>query len=241
MKRNQILTLFFIAVSLVLVAVLTVQLFPLIREVVTNADDESNIVSYVDAYGVRGVPILIGLSAIQVIIPVIPAPAVGVLAGLCYGIIWGPLIFLGGCVLGNLFVFVSVRQLGGLITPHIRHKKTKHKKLLSKERLKKIKRPEIVAFFCFLIPGLSSMLPYLFAGTKISLVKYLLAAFVGNIPSAMFYVFLGDRMSQGNYTTAILVAAVAVVAILALLPFRKKIMNKIMQEEREDGADGKLA
>jgi uncharacterized membrane protein YdjX (TVP38/TMEM64 family) len=91
-----------------------------------------------------------------------------------------------------------------------------------------------VAFFYFLIPGLAGALPYMFANTKISLPKYLIAVFAGNLPSAMIYVILGERVSHGSYTTAIIIAAAAVVAILALLPFRKKIMSKIMQEEKEE-------
>jgi len=235
MDKHNALKLVFMAVSLCLVVVMAVLLFPLVREVVTNTHDESNIVDFVEAYGVRGAPILVGLSALQVIVPFIPAPAVGVLTGLCYGIFWGPVIFLAGCVLGNLFVFVFVRQLGGMFTLHLPHRKheDKHKnkkKFLSKEKIEKLKRPEIVAFFLFLIPGPSGMIPYLFAETKVSLPKYLAAVVAGSLPSALVYVFLGERISSGNYTTAVIGAAVVVVALLVLLLFRKKIMGKVMSE-----------
>jgi len=46
----------------------------------------------------------------------------------------------------------------------------------------------------------------------------------------LVYVFLGERISSGNYTVAIIGAAVVVVALLVLLLFRKKIMGKIMAE-----------
>ena len=230
MKRHNVLTLVFMAVSLGLLIVMAVQLLPLIREVVANTADESSVVAYIEAYGARGVPVLISLSALQVILLVIPAPAVGVLTGLCYGALWGPLIFLAGCAIGNLFVFVSVRQLSGIITPHVRHR-PKHKKLLSKEQLEKIKRPELAVFLFFLIPGLpKSALPYLFATTKISLLKYMAASVAGSAPAAVMYALLGDHISKGNYTTAIVIAAVVLVVILTILLFKNKIMNKIMQE-----------
>ena len=229
MEKHRILKLIFMAVSLALVIVMGVMLYPLVREVITNTSDESNIVDFVEAYGAKGVPILIGLSALQIIVPFIPAPAVGVLTGLCYGIFWGPVIFLAGCVLGNLFVFVLVRQLSGML-PHFKRRGKHKNKYLSKEKIEKLKHPELLAFVCFVIPGPSGMIPYLFAETKISLPKYLLAVVAGMLPSSLVYVFLGDKISSGNYTTAIIGAVVVVAAVVVLLVFRKRIMAKIIAE-----------
>jgi len=227
MKKHTILAAIVMAVFLCLLLVMVVQLLPLIRELATNAGDEASIAAYVDSVGWRGILALIGLSALQVIIPIIPAPAVGVLAGLSYGIYWGPLIFLGGIALGNLFVVVSVRQMQGLLT----QKKARSSTHKMKEQLGRIKRPEIAAFFFVLLPWVSSVGPYLFAETKVSLWKYIIAVIAGSIPSTMIYVFLGERISSGNYTTAIITAALAVVVVLFILLFRKKIMAKIMGED----------
>jgi len=228
-KKRDAVTIIFVLVFLGILLIKAVQLYPLIMAVITNTGDESNALAFIDTHGANGVPILLSLAVLQVIFPVIPAPAVGILTGLCYGVVWGPLIMLAGCVLGNLFVFISVRQLSGLITPHERPN-PKHSGLLSREELDRLRRPEIVALFCFLIPGLGSMTPYLFARTKISLPKYLLAAAVGNVPFILMYVFLGERVSSGNYTTAIVLAVIVILVILILLPFRKKIMGKILRE-----------
>ena len=227
MKKQDVLTGIILVVFLCLLLAMVVQSFPLIRDVVTSGEDESGIVAYVNSIGWRGVPALVGLSALQVIIPFIPAPAVGVLTGLSYGVYWGPLIFLSGVALGNVFVMVSVRRLYGLIAPRIKHS-AKRKKFLSTEKLAKMERPEIAAFFLVLIPWVSSLGPYLFAGTKVSLWKYIVAVIAGNIPSTLMYVFLGDRISRGNYTAAIVTGAVAVVVVLFVLVFRKRLMAKIM-------------
>ncbi|MCL2367293.1 MAG: VTT domain-containing protein [Oscillospiraceae bacterium] len=207
-------------------------MFPLLRDIVSHIDDESDIVESVNEFGWRGVPALIGLAALQVIFPLIPAPAIGVVTGLSYGVYWGPVIFLSGIALGNLFVVVSVRQLQGLL-PHREKKEKKstdRKKIISKERLEKVKRPEIIAFFLVLLPFVSSVGPYLFAETKISLSKYIIAVIAGSIPSTFMYVFLGDHISKGNYTEVIIIAGIAVVAIVLVLIFRKKLIAKIMGE-----------
>jgi len=229
MKKPNIITVLSMAALLCLLIVMIVQLLPLLRDVISNSEDEASIVAYVNSIGWRGVPALIGLSALQAIIIIVPAPAVGVLTGLSYGIYWGPIIFLSGVALGNLFVVVTVRQLHSLI-PSRAKQTAKHKKLLSKEQLEKIKRPELVAFLLAMIPWLSSAGPYLFAETRVSLGKYIIAVVAGNIPSTLLYVFLGDRISRGNYTAAIIIAAIVVIAAAFILVFRKKIMEKIMVE-----------
>ena len=117
MKRhNTFYTIIAIAVSLCLLLVMIIQLYPLIREVINNVSDESKTVAYVQEYGARGIPVLISLAALQYVVVIIPTPAVGVLVGLCYGGFLGPVILLIGCALGNLFVFISIRQLHGIIT-----------------------------------------------------------------------------------------------------------------------------
>jgi len=230
MKKHNTFTAILMVLFFCLLLVMVIQLFPLVREVIANTADESSIATYVDSLGWRGVLALVGLAALQVIIPFIPASAVGILAGLSYGIYWGPLIFLGGVVLGNVFVVVYVRQLSNLI-PTRKKTSTKQNKLISKEKLEKMKRPEIAVFFLTVIPFVGSVGPYLFAETKVSLGKYLIATIAAYLPATVMYMFLGDSISKGNYGTAIMTALITVVIILPALLFRKKITAKIMGED----------
>ena len=217
-----------IAFLCLLIAML-VQKLSLIIDIVTGGEDEASMVAQVRASGWRGVSALISLAALIVILPVLPALAPALLIGLSYGIYWGTLIFLAGIAVGNFFVFVSVRELSGMFAPKIPHKE-KHKRLLSIEQLEKIPRPEIIAFFVVMIPGLSSAAPYLFAETTVPLKKYLIAAVAGSIPTTLIYVFLGDRIYKGNYGIVIAIVLILLLAILILIPFRKKILDKLIQE-----------
>ena len=223
-KRNVCIAIEIVFVCLLLAMV--VQMFPMIVDILTSHGDETSIADAVKGFGWRGIPALVGLSALQVIIPFIPTAAVGVLAGLSYGVYIGPLTFLTGIVIGNLFVIVSVRQLCGLM-PKLMHG-TKHKGILSKESLEKIKRPEILIFFMFLLPFPSGIIPYLFAQTKISMVKYMAAVIAGSTPAAVIYAVLCDHITKGNSTTVIVIIAVLIVALLIFLPFKNKIMSKLM-------------
>ena len=227
MQRREKLFLVLLVLILCTIITMIVQLLPIIEDIFDKDVADADIASYVKSIGWRGFPALAGLSALQVIIPVIPAAATGVLTGLCYGLVWGPLIFLGGIALGNIFVVFTIRELGRLFSKR-KKQPSKHKSHLSIEELDKIKRPEIVAFFLFMIPFISGAGPYLFAETKVPMGRYLLAVITGSIPSAILYIFLGERISSGSYTTAIITAAVIVIAIVLVLVFKKQIMAKIM-------------
>jgi uncharacterized membrane protein YdjX (TVP38/TMEM64 family) len=225
MKKHNTLAIVIEVTFIGLLIAMIVQMFPIIIDLFTDKGDETSIAEAVGALGWRGIPALIGLSALQVIIPFIPIAAVGVLAGLSYGVIWGPIIFLVGIVVGNIFVMFSMRQLSGLFKP-----KAKHGSILSKESIERIKRPEILIFFMFLLPFPSGVIPYLFSQTKISMTKYLLAVVAGSIPASIIYAVLGDHISKGNYTTVIVIVAVLVVVLLIFLPFKNKIMSKLMNQ-----------
>jgi len=211
-------------------------MFPLLEDIIENRDDETNVVGAVDALGWRGPVSLIGLTALQVIIPVIPAAAIGVLSGLTYGVYWGLAIVLVGLALGNMFVVFFVRQVESLFTKKSKRKKKKPG-LLSKESLEKIKRPEIVAFFLFMIPFVSGAGPYLFAETKVKLWRYLIAVIAGSLPTTIIYLFLGYHLSQGSYTIAIITGSVLVVATIVIIALRKKILSAIMDGNTEAGSE----
>ena len=220
---NIVLAIVFLCILIVMIA----QMFPLLTDVINNREDESKVVEAVEDLGWRGPLALVGLTALSVIIPLIPAAAIGVLAGLTYGMLWGLPIILGGISLGNLFVVFFVRQVDSYLSGKFKRKKKEHK-LLSKETLENIKRPEVVAFFLFMIPFVSGAGPYLFAETNVKQWKYIIAVIAGSLPTTIIYVFLGERISKGSYTTAIVTAAVFIVAITFILIFKKKILSLVI-------------
>jgi len=231
-KQNLVNLIILIIVFFIFIAMI-IQLFPLLEDVIKDREDEAGLVEVVDALGWRGPLSLIGLAALQVVFPIVPAVAIGILTGLTYGVFWGMAIFLGGIAIGNIFVIFAMRKLT-VIFANRKNKKPKedkkeHSGLLSKENLEKINKPEVVAFFLFMIPFISGAGPYLFAGTKANIWKYTAAVVAGSIPTAILYVFLGDRISQGSHLTAIITGATLVVALVFILIFRKKILSMIIK------------
>ena len=224
---KKIVTILAMVFFLGILIFMVIQLYPLVHALIENVADETRTVSQVNALGSRAIGAFIGLSALQVIIPFIPAPAVGILAGLSFGIVRAPFIYLTGIMLGNLFVIFYIRQVEGFLVSRRKEEKPKKENSLG-ERLKRIKRPEIAAFFLFLLPWVSGVGPYLFARTKVVTWKYLLAVLLGSLPSTIMYIFLGDRISGGHTTTAIITGVIVVLVTVTVLIFRKRFMDLIL-------------
>jgi uncharacterized membrane protein YdjX (TVP38/TMEM64 family) len=215
---------------LALIVIMLVELIPLLREVLKDSKNEQLMIKYIDAYGAKGAPILIGLQALQVILTVVPAAAIQLLSGLCYGIWRGAIICIVGSVLGNFIVFSFIRQarsaFGSLFKE--RAKEAKPIKKLSVANLNRMKHPEYVAFFLCLIPGLpNGVLPYIFAESKVSIGRYILSIAAASVPSVLIFTWLGERLSKGDFKTAIILAAVFMVILVVVLIFKRKIMARI--------------
>jgi len=235
-KKRNIIDIVILTIIFFVFIALIVQLLPLLEDVIEQREDESGIVLVVEELGWRGPPALVGLAALQVIFPIVPALAIGILTGLTYGVLWGMIIFLGGIAIGNIFVVFAVRKLAAIFA---RRKKSspekdrkKHSGILSKESLERIQKPETVAFFLFMIPFISGAGPYLFAGTKVNIWKYTAAVVAGSIPTAILYVFLGERISQGSHLSAIITASLLLIALVLVFIFRKRILNVILGEAK---------
>ena len=225
MTKRNILTSMVIIAMLILVAIMTYLLFPVLRDVLQNVSDEAVMVEFIYSHGFRGVPILLGMLILQVIVPFIPSPAIQLLTGLCYGVWWGILINIVGIAMGNTLVFFAIRQSQSFLAPFFKKEHTHHSPL-SIKKLSRLNNPERVVFFCFLLPGFpNGIAPYIFAQTKVPFHKYIVAVIAGSIPSSFMATFLGDRLSQGNHVTAIILGFILVLVVILVFIFKKRLMT----------------
>jgi uncharacterized membrane protein YdjX (TVP38/TMEM64 family) len=241
-KRQTLFSLIVLALMLALIVFLVVDLIPLLKEVLQNTSDESKVLSYIQAYGAKGVPVLMALQALQVMMTFLPAAIIQVLAGLSYGVWGGALICIAGTILGNLIVFTVLRQLKSAFSSFFKERgergemdeldeqadKPKKNRFLSIAKLNQMKHPEYVAFFLFLIPGLpNGILPYIFAQTKVTTLRYLVSVAAACIPTTLLCTWLGERISKGDYQTAVILVVILIAILAVVFIFRKRIMDKI--------------
>ena len=226
LNYNKIVPIVALAISILLVAVIVIDLAPLIREVLRDTHDESKVIDYIHSYGIKGIPILLSLQFLMTLIPFLPSAPIQILTGLCYGVWLGSLICVVGIILSNSLLFYFVRQFGGIFSKILRHPENE-KHVIKHEKLSvKMKNPNMMVFVLYLIPVIpSAILPIVFSKTKITYPRFLLGMALGSIPVTLLYTWFGERLSKGDYVFAIILACIIVVLLITFFFLKKKILK----------------
>lgn len=209
-----------IIIFLILILVLCIDLVPVFQKVMENGQNESVMVSYIESYGVKGIFIIMFLQVFQVLSAVLPAMPVQILAGLCYGIVYGSVISIIGYALGHMLIFIIARKLGSALMPLNQTRKFNF--------VGKSKNPKLLAFLLYVIPGIpNGILPYIFSKSDITPGEFLLSVTLASIPGILISTVLGSRLSQGDFLTSLFLLLLCVIIIVLVVVFRGKINKKI--------------
>lgn len=180
----------------------------------------------------RGFCFLLSSRHCRVITIIFPSAPIQILAGLTYGIFFGLLICLAGYMIGNTIVFVLIRRFGDIFLPF----NTVNKKIRKKSRWDllfsiKSENVEFMAFLLFLIPGIpNGILPYIFAKSRITLPRYLLAILLAGTPTILICTLVGERIADGDIYTAAIVFGIFVIIALLVLVLRSRIISFIKKK-----------
>ncbi len=107
MKNNnsKILKLIILFAVILLLVILSIELFPLFQNLTTQ-EGRQEIENNIADMGWKGVFALIGLMIAQVLVPFLPGEPVELIAGVCYGPVWGTVLITIRCFfeyLTNIF------------------------------------------------------------------------------------------------------------------------------------------
>ena len=201
---------------------------PLIR----SLNDPSVFREWVNARGVWGRVLFVGMIVLQVVVAFIPAEPLEIAAGYAFGAFWGTLLVWIGLVLGSTIVFLFVRKIGikavEVFFPR--------EKINSLKYLKDEKTLNITAFFLFLIPGTPKDLLTYFAGlTKIKLLPWIVLTSLARIPSIVTSTISGNALGTQRYVFAIIVfAATALASGAGMLIYHSVQRKRARREAAEE-------
>ena len=237
-NKQNILSLLLLVAMIILIVIMLIDLFPLLKQVILDRNNESKIVTYIDKHGAKGIPLILGMAILQVPIPFIPTSVIQLLSGLCYGIIYGTIIFLIGNLFGNIIVFTAIKQFGKMQNALERQKRNKKHSIF--ENIEHMKNPFRAALILFLVPGVPTiLLTFFFTKSSITFTQYLAATIIAGIPSSLLCTWLGERISKGDWQMSIIIVALVVILFGVLLIFRKKLFNYIGLPQEKKGESDK--
>lgn len=192
----------------IFVVIMLILGFVLGRKIVNLVKNPKEFRQWVSNLGIWGKFIMIGISAFQIIVAIIPGEPIEIASGYAFGWLLGAILCLIGSLLGQSVVFLITKKYG-LDFVEI---------FISKQKLEKVKflkdneKIYMTIFFIFLIPGTpKDVLSYAAGLTSIKLLPFLLVSGVGRIPSVVSSTIGGSYLGTKNYTMAIIIFAITIV------------------------------
>lgn len=170
---------------------------------------------------------MILISAIQVIVALVPGELVEIAAGYIFGGLWGSLLCLAGIVLGSCITILLVRRFGRKFV-YVFYPK---EKLDALPILRSPKKRNILTFIIFAIPGTpKDLFTYAIGLTDMSIPLYILLTTVARYPSVIGSTLTGNAAGEQNYVLTIvfmaITAAISGIGLVAYNTFIKRHQEK---------------
>ena len=205
----------------VLLVICTVVGILLIRKYFSDTDQIKN---YINQHYFEGSLIMIGVTAIQVVIAFVPGELVEIAAGYAFGTIPGLFLVLLGNVIGSVIAILLTKKFGikiiNLFYPD--------EDINSLPILNNPKRRNLLTFLLFLIPGTpKDMLTYVIGLTDMKIWQYLLLTTFAKIPSIVSSTAGGHAFGSNKIMLAIYIfAGIGIVSIIGLTVYNGMKENK---------------
>lgn len=219
-KKNKKIVITGAVVFLILMFVLG---FTLGGKIVSMVRDPKVFRNWVQGTGIWGKFLMIGISAFQIIVAVIPGEPIEIASGYAFGWIEGAILCLIGTLIGQTIVFLFAKKYG-MDFVEVFVKKEKIEKVSFLNDSEKI---YISIFLIFLIPGTpKDVLSYVAGITPVKLLPFLLVSCLARIPSVVSSTIGGSFLGTKNYKMAFIVFGVTIVISGIVFFIYKQYQNK---------------
>lgn len=196
------------------------------RPMVAFAEEPEAFRAWVDASGIWGRVLFVGMVVLQVVVAFIPGEPIELAAGYAFGFLEGSLLSLGGFVLGSWLVFALVRRFGvKLVEVFFPQNKLSEIKFLQNP-----KKTKVISFLLMLIPGTpKDMLSYFAGLTKLTTREWLAIVAFGRLPSLLTSTITGAAAGEKNYLLSAISLGVTLIITLAGIWYYRRLTK----QERE--------
>ena len=229
-KKTKIFKLILLGIVLTIAIAVTAYLIPVIRELGTPEGQQA-FQTRINDYGFLGVLMLFGLQFAQIFLFIIPGEPIEILAGVCYGSIWGTVFVMVSAAIISAFIYALVHKLGRKFIYDF----------VSKEKIEKIENNKVfqnpktirfLIFILFFIPGTpKDLLTYIAALLPIKPIEFIIISTIARFPSVISSTWAGASLLEGNWKASLLIYGVTflIVAIVVII-MRKFDRDKITDE-----------
>lgn len=193
------------------------------KPMVELAEDPEAFRAWVDASGILGRILFVGMVVLQVVVAFIPGEPIELAAGYAFGFFEGSLLTLTGFLLGSWLVFALVRRFGVKLVEVFFSKN----KLEEIKFLQNPKKTKVISLLLMLIPGTpKDMLSYFAGLTKLTTLEWLTIVAVGRLPSLITSTITGAAAGEKNYVLSAISLGVTLVITLAGVWYYRRLTKQ---------------
>ncbi len=238
-KTIKIVKLVALIIVMVILITATIYMLPIIKKINTP-EGQMQFKEKITSSKLTGIMMLFGLEVAQVILAILPGEPIEILAGICFGALWGTIFLMISLFIITCAIYFFVKKYGRSFIYEF-FPKEKVTKLENSKLWKNEKTIEIVMIILFLLPGTpKDLLVYIGGILPIKSSKFIVIATLLRFPSIISSTILGDQLLEKNWEIGILAYGITflitfvIVLIINKLDKRnvtKKIMKSIKNKE----------
>ena len=206
MKQEKKLKIFKIILMILVLAIcigMIIYLFPVMKNLSTT-EGQIAFKEKVTNSGIIGLLSLFGLQVAQIFLVVVPGEPIEILAGMCYGGLWGTVFILGSVLIISTAIYFMVRKLGRKFVCDFCDEK-KIEKIENSKLFQNPKKIELIMLILFLIPGTpKDLLTYIGGLLPIKPIHFILISTLARIPSVISSTLAGESLAVGDWKMGVI-------------------------------------
>lgn len=222
------LTMTILAIAIIVGII--IYMFPVMRELSTK-EGQLAFKEKVSSSGILGLLMLFALQVAQIFLIIIPGEPIEILAGMCYGPIWGTVFIMASAGIISTIIFFLVRKYGKRFVYNFCDKE-KVAKIENSKLFKNPNKIEMIMFILFLLPGTpKDLLVYIAGLLPINPVKFVIISVFARFPSVISSTLAGANLAVGDWKKSIVMyLAIVLVAIIVILIANKFDKDKLAEK-----------
>ena len=215
-KSLKIFKIILFTIVVIILTIITIYLFPVMRNLSTK-EGQIAFKEKVTNSGIIGMLLLFIIQISQIFLFILPGEPIEILAGMCYGWIWGTIFIMVSSAIIASLIFMLVRKIGKQFVYDFSDEE-KIKKIENSKLFKNPKKIETVLFILFLIPGTpKDLLTYLSGLLPIKMSRFIVLSTIARIPSIVTSTIAGANIAVGDWRKAIILYILIVVIVAIVL------------------------
>ena len=205
-------------------------MFPVMKELSTK-EGQIAFKEKVSSSGILGLLMLLVLQIAQIFLIIIPGEPIEILAGMCYGPIWGTVFIMASAGIISVIIFFLVRKYGKKFVYNFCNKE-KVTKIENSKLFKNPKKIEMIMLILFLLPGTpKDLLVYIAGLLPIKPIRFVLISVFARFPSVISSTLAGANLAIGDWKKSIIMyVGIVLIAMIIILIANKFDKDKLAEK-----------